>query len=186
MPPTDTDRERARGAAIRYTLAGCALDRVLVAATARGVCAVFFGADDRGLEAALAAEFPRAGRRRDDEALAAPVAGVVARLDGATAENIPLDVRATAFRARVWRALRAIPRGETRTYADIAAEIGAPRAPRAVGGACAANPVSLLIPCHRAVRGDGGLGGYRWGVERKARLLAIERGTGLPTARGGR
>lgn len=175
---------RGRSAAIRYALAGCALDRALVAATARGICAVFFGDDDRALAAALAAEFPHARRLRDDAALAAPVAGVVARLEDAPAAgDLPLDVRATAFQARVWRALRAIPRGETRSYADIAAQIGAPGAARAVGGACAANPASLLIPCHRAVRGDGGLGGYRWGIERKARLLALERKTGRGAGR---
>ena len=175
---------RGRSAAIRYALAGCALDRALVAATARGICAVFFGDDDRALAAALATEFPYARRLRDDAALAAPVAGVVGRLEDAPAAgDLPLDVRATAFQARVWRALRAIPRGETRSYADIAAQIGAPGAARAVGGACAANPASLLIPCHRAVRGDGGLGGYRWGIERKARLLALERETGRGAGR---
>ncbi len=186
---------RGRSAAIRYALADCALDRAFIAATARGICAVFFGDDDRALAAALATEFPHARRLRDDAALAAPVANIVARLQGAPAAgDLPLDVRATAFRARVWRALRAIPRGETRSYADIAAQIGAPGAARAVGGACAANPASLLIPCHRAVRGDGGLGGYRWGIERKARLLAMERETGrgagrpfpAPTAYGAR
>ena len=156
---------------------------------------MFFGDDDRALAAALATEFPHARRLRDDAALAAPIAGVVARLEGASAAgDLPLDIRATAFQARVWRALRAIPRGETRSYADIAAQIDAPGAARAVGGACAANPASLLIPCHRAVRGDGGLGGYRWGIERKERLLAMERETGrgagrpfpAPTAYGAR
>ena len=178
---SDIVARRRRRAAIRYALADCALDRVLVAATPRGVCAVFFGDDDHALAAALAAEFPHAEPRRDDAAPAA-VAEIVARLEGApAAEDIPLDVRATAFRARVWRVLRAIPRGETRSYADIAAQIGAPVAARAVGSACAANPASLLIPCHRALRSDGGLGGYRWGIERKARLLAIERETGRPS-----
>ena len=179
---SDIVARRRRRAAIRYALADCALDRVLVAATPRGVCAVFFGDGDRALEAALAAEFPHAEPRRDDDAPAAAVAEIVARLEGAPAdEDIPLDVRATAFQARVWRALCGIPRGETRSYADIAAQIGAPGAARAVGSACAANPASLLIPCHRAMRSDGGLGGYRWGIERKARLLAMERETGRPS-----
>ncbi len=160
---------------IRYAIADCPLDRMLVAATPLGVCAVFFGADDRALRAALEADFPDAPLTRDDAGLAEPVSGVVAHFDREAAGDLPLDVRGTAFRERVWRALREIPRGETRTYAEIAAAIGAPGAARAVGSACAANPVSLVIPCHRALRADGGAGGYRWGVERKERLLAIER-----------
>ena len=168
-----------RAARIRYTLADSPLDRMLVAATARGVCAVFFGADDRELTESLAADFPHAAPVRDDSGLGALADRVVARFGAAPVSgDPPLDVRATAFRARVWRALRAIPRGETRTYAEIAAAAGAPGAARAAGSACAANPASLLIPCHRALRADGGLGGYRWGLERKKRLLAIERAAG--------
>lgn len=167
-----------RGAAIRYAIADCPLDRVLAAATERGVCAVFFGADDEALAAELAADFPHAVLTRDDAGLGALTARIAARIAGdPPAGDLPLDVYATAFQARVWRALQAIPRGETRGYAAIAASIGAPGAARAVGGACAANPASLLIPCHRALRGDGGLGGYRWGIDRKRKLLAIERDT---------
>ncbi len=166
-----------RGAEIRYALADCPLDRMLVAATARGICAVYFGADDRALCGELAAEFPHAALARDDEGLGALAARVAAHLGTVPVSgDISLDVRASAFQARVWRALQDIPRGETRTYREIAAAIGAPRAARAVGRACATNPASLVIPCHRAVRADGGLGGYRWGLERKERLLAIERG----------
>ena len=176
-----------RGARIRYAFADCPLDRMLAAATERGVCAVFFGADDGALRAELEAEFPLAKLERDESGLGGPVERIVARFASAPAAgDLPLDLRATAFQARVWRALQAIPRGETRSYAEIAAALGKPRAARAVGAACAANPVSLVVPCHRAARADGGLGGYRWGLERKERLLAIERGAEPPTARGAR
>lgn len=162
-----------RGARIAYAIADSALDRLLVAATERGVCAVYLGDDDGTLEDELREEFPQAQIRVDDDALAGHVAAVLAAVDTGQAE-LPLDVRASAFQARVWEALRAIPCGETRTYAQIADSIGAPGAARAVGSACGRNPVSVVVPCHRAVRSDGGLGGYRWGLPRKRRLLAAE------------
>jgi AraC family transcriptional regulator of adaptative response/methylated-DNA-[protein]-cysteine methyltransferase len=122
-------------------------------------------------------EFPAASIRRDRDGLEADVAMVLESLETGTAPaSLPLDVRASAFQAQVWEALRAIPVGETRTYGQIAETLGIPRGARAVGRACATNPVSLVIPCHRAVRNDGGLGGYRWGLERKKALLEKERG----------
>jgi AraC family transcriptional regulator of adaptative response/methylated-DNA-[protein]-cysteine methyltransferase len=149
-----------------------------VAATERGVCAVTLGDTDAELEAALRREFPRADVAADGGELDAWVAAVVASLEGsAPAPELPLDVRATAFQQRVWKALREIPRGSTASYGEIAARIGAPGAARAVGRACASNRVALVVPCHRAVRGDGEPGGYRWGVERKRELLERERGT---------
>lgn len=166
-----------RGVAIVYTIVDCPLGRLLVAGTERGVCAVYLGDTDAELAAELAAEFPAADRRRGDGAVAAWADAVVRQLDGAEPHAaLPLDVRATAFQRRVWQELQKIPRGQTRTYQQIAAALGHPKAARAVGRACATNPASLVIPCHRAVRGDGGMGGYRWGVGRKQELLARERG----------
>ena len=162
---------------IRYALADCPLGSMLAAETERGVCAVLFADGSAAAVDELAARFPDAAAIRDDGRLADTVAGLLALFDGASAGGMRLDARGTPFQARVWGALQAIPRGETRAYAQLAADIGAPaRAARAVGAACAANPVALAIPCHRAVRADGGLGGYRWGLDRKERLLAIERG----------
>lgn len=168
-------RRGGRGVRIRYTLVPCALGRLLVAATERGVCSVALGDTDAELQDALRREFPGAelepaGGELDDWARA-----VVAAAEGhAPAPDLPLDLRATAFQLRVWRALREIPRGSTRSYGEIAAAIGSPGAARAVGRACAGNPVALVIPCHRAVRGDGAHGGYRWGAERKQRILEAE------------
>jgi len=114
--------------------------------------------------------------RRDEAALGAELAALVAYLEGAEPPTaLPLDIRCTAFQRRVWEELRSIPMGETRTYREIAERLGQPTAQRAVGRACATNPVSLLVPCHRAVSGDGGLRGYRWGIERKRALLALEK-----------
>ena len=169
---------RGEGMAIGYTIAGCSLGRVLVAATARGICAVSFGDDDRELAGLLAREYPAAAVRRDDAALEEWVRLVVAQIDGdPVSAEVPLDVRATAFQARVWAALRRIPRGEVRSYGEVAASLGEPSAARAVASACAGNPAAVVIPCHRVVRGDGSLGGYRWGTERKQRLLEHERST---------
>jgi AraC family transcriptional regulator of adaptative response/methylated-DNA-[protein]-cysteine methyltransferase len=166
-----------KGAEIAFAVADCALGRLLVAATTRGVCAVSLGDSAATLEEALRADYPAAAIRRDDGALAAHVEAVLDHLDGATPPPaLPLDVRATAFQWQVWQRLCAIPPGETRTYAQIAAEVGRPKAARAVGRACATNPVSLVVPCHRAVGSGGGLTGYRWGVARKEALLARERG----------
>ncbi len=163
-----------RGARIRYGVAACPLGRILVAGTERGVSAVYFGDADRPLEAALRAEYPEAEVRRDDAASASWVRAVVAGIRGGQAPDVPLDIRATAFQWRVFEALRRIPSGETRTYGEIARSIGAPRAARAVGRACATNRVAVVIPCHRAIGSAGGLTGYRWGVARKKALLAAE------------
>jgi AraC family transcriptional regulator, regulatory protein of adaptative response / methylated-DNA-[protein]-cysteine methyltransferase len=161
---------------IEYAIADCPLGRLLVAATPRGVCAVYFGDSDRPLESALRTEYPSAEIRRSEEGVARWVGDILRHLEGQQRHlDLPTDVKATAFQQRVWQQLRAIPYGETRTYGEIAGRIGAPGAARAVGRACATNPVSIVVPCHRAVRGDGGLGGYRWGVGRKERLLAHER-----------
>ena len=153
--------------------------RLLVAATQKGICMVALGGGDGALEKELRAEFPAARIRRGDGALQDRLKAVLDRLGGAgtagTGIDLPLDVLATAFQWRVWEALAAIPSGETRSYGDIAARIGVPKAARAVGRACAANPVAVIVPCHRAVGASGRLTGYRWGLERKKKLLARER-----------
>ncbi|MFO1060428.1 MAG: methylated-DNA--[protein]-cysteine S-methyltransferase [Dongiaceae bacterium] len=164
-----------RGAEIAYASAPTPLGRLLVAATRRGVCFVSLGEADGPLEGALAAEFPAAIRRRDPDALGAALDGLVAYLEGAAPPpDLPLDIRCTAFQRRVWEELRRIPLGETRSYREIAERLGEPQAQRAVGRACASNPVALVVPCHRAVRSDGGPSGYRWGGARKRALLALE------------
>jgi AraC family transcriptional regulator of adaptative response/methylated-DNA-[protein]-cysteine methyltransferase len=169
-----TYRRGGRGARIRYGVASCPLGRVLVAGTERGVSAVYFGDAEGPLEDALRAEYPEAEVRRDDGANASWVRAVVAAVRGGQAPDVPLDIRATAFQWRVFQALRRIPAGETRTYGEIARSIGAPRAARAVGRACATNRVAVVIPCHRAIGSGGDLTGYRWGVARKKALLATE------------
>src|SRR6266700_2739210 len=152
------------------------LGRLLVGATTRGVCAVRLGRSDAALEAELAREYPDAELRRDGAPLASWVNALLRHLTGDAARlDLPLDVEATEFQQRVWQALRAIPYGETRSYGAVAEAIGHPGAARAVARACAANPVALVIPCHRVVRGDGDPGGYRWGVARKRLLLEQER-----------
>jgi len=171
------------GATIAFTIAEqsriSGLDRLLVAATERGVCMVALGDDVAFLEEELRLEFPAAELRRDDGALAAQVDTVLDMVEGTRPHaDLPLDVRATAFQWQVWERLQAIPRGETRTYGEIAAELGRPKGARAVGRACATNPVSVVVPCHRAVGGDGKLHGYRWGLSRKQTLLDRERGDG--------
>jgi AraC family transcriptional regulator of adaptative response/methylated-DNA-[protein]-cysteine methyltransferase len=175
MPPA-TYRRGGEGMTIRFGTAASALGSLLVAATERGICAVSIGDDDSALEAALRAEFPRAIVERDDEAVRDGIDAVLGYLQHRSAiAALPLDLGGTPFQQDVWRALRAIPRGQRRTYAQVAADIGKPGAARAVASACAANPAALVIPCHRVVRGDGGLGGYHWGVERKRALLDEER-----------
>jgi len=165
-----------KGARIAYAIVESPLGRLLVAATARGVCFVSLGDSDAALEAVLAEEFPLAEELRRDEALIAPaVEALLDHLAGRTPHvELPLDVRATAFQRRVWQELMAIPPGETRSYSEIAAALGLPKAQRAVGRACATNPVAIVIPCHRALRVDGALAGYRWGVEVKRKLLRRE------------
>jgi AraC family transcriptional regulator of adaptative response/methylated-DNA-[protein]-cysteine methyltransferase len=166
-----------RGETIRWDVAASEFGTVLAAKTERGVCAVLFADSEGEAAAALRERFPQAVLRRDDAGASQELAAVLSRLsEKPSAMTLPLDVRATAFQLRVWEALQAIPRGETRTYGEIAESIGSPRAVRAVGTACGANPLAVLIPCHRAVGADGKLTGYRWGVERKKRLLELERG----------
>jgi AraC family transcriptional regulator of adaptative response/methylated-DNA-[protein]-cysteine methyltransferase len=161
---------------IRYAAADCPLGRLLLAATDRGICALYLGDRDGPLEEALGREFPEAQRRRDDAGLSAWLAELLVHLKGRRPHlELPLDVQATAFQWRVWQELRAIPYGGTRTYTQIAERLGQPTAARAVARACATNPVSVVIPCHRVVRGDGSLGGYRWGLARKQALLDQEK-----------
>jgi AraC family transcriptional regulator of adaptative response/methylated-DNA-[protein]-cysteine methyltransferase len=175
MSPSEV-RRGAAGVEMRAVVATCSLGHVLVAATERGVCAIAFGDTPAALFAELHHRFPRAVVRSSDDALEALAAKVIAMIDAAdVAATIPLDLMGTAFQLKVWRELRAIPRGETFTYAEVARRIGAPRAVRAVGSACGKNPVAVAVPCHRVVRDDGSLGGYRWGLERKKRLLDQER-----------
>lgn len=172
-------RYRAGGAgeSIRWSTLDTALGPALVATTQRGICMVELGDDDTVLEAKLRAEFPRAQCRRvdagSDEFLAPRVRAVADALAGKRAV-VAVDLIGTAFQKRVWDALMRIPRGQTRSYAQIAAELGAPRASRAVASACAHNRVAIVVPCHRVIRGDGSLGGYRWGLPLKARLLQRE------------
>jgi AraC family transcriptional regulator of adaptative response/methylated-DNA-[protein]-cysteine methyltransferase len=170
-------RRGGQGVEIRYSIApSSAYGRLLVGSTAKGVCAVQLGDSESGLEASLRAQYPRASLRRDDEALAATLAAILAHLDGGVQRlDLPIDVAATAFEWRVWKALQQIPYGETRSYGEVAAGLGQPRAARAVARACASNRVALLVPCHRVVRGDGSAGGYRWGAARKRRLLEEEK-----------
>lgn len=165
-----------KGAEIAFDVVDSPLGRLLVAATAKGLCFLSLGNDDDALVEELRHEFPQAETiTRDRHSIAHSVAVVIDYLEGKTPHaELPLDVQATAFQRRVWQELIAIPCGETRTYSEIAESLGVPRGQRAVGRACATNPVSLVIPCHRALRQDGGLGGYRWGMERKAALLENE------------
>jgi AraC family transcriptional regulator, regulatory protein of adaptative response / methylated-DNA-[protein]-cysteine methyltransferase len=174
MTPT-TYRKGGKGMDIMYTTTASPLGSLLVAATERGLCTVRFGESVAELEQGLVREFPAATIRRDDAALRPWVDALVHYLDGRQPQlDLPLDVQATAFQSRVYEALRAIPYGSTRSYSQVAQAIGRPTAVRAVAHACATNPVALVIPCHRVVRDDGSLGGYRWGVERKRALLDQE------------
>jgi O-6-methylguanine DNA methyltransferase len=160
---------------ITYTTRDSALGWLLVAATKRGLCAVRFGASGGALEQRLRREFPAATTRRDDAALRPWADAMLGYLDGQQTQlDLPLDVQATAFQLRVYEAVRAIPYGGTRSYRQVAQAIGQPVAAQEVAQACAGNPVALVIPCHRVVRTDGGLGGYRWGVQRKRALLERE------------
>lgn len=173
-----TYRRGGRGEEIRYRIVRTSLGSLLVAATARGVCAVTLGDADTMLEEELATEYPRASivhAKRGDETFAAWVDAIVAYVDrDGVSPALPVDVRGSAFQWRVWRALQEIPLGETRSYTQIARAIGKPNAARAVASACASNQVALVIPCHRVVRSDGSVSGYRWGPERKRILLERE------------
>jgi AraC family transcriptional regulator of adaptative response/methylated-DNA-[protein]-cysteine methyltransferase len=171
-----TYRKGGRGMNITYTIADSQLGRVLVGATERGISAVYLGDRDSDLTAALREEYPQAEIRCGTGAHSKWVREIVRHLAGSNPQlDLPTDVAATAFQRRVWEALRAIPLGTTRTYSEVAKSIGKPSAIRAVGHACATNPVSIVVPCHRVVRTDGSLGGYRWGLRRKKLLLEREK-----------
>ena len=174
-------RAGGAGADIRYTTTETPLGRLLVATTSRGICSVTLGDTDRELEQRLADEFPHAARQRVDAGREEWLDAVIARIahelgwsDVDAPELPPLDVAATAFQWRVWDALTRIPSGTTKSYGELAAELGVPKAARAIGRACGSNKLALIVPCHRIVREDGSLGGWRWGVERKRELLAKE------------
>ncbi len=165
-----------RGAVIKYTIAQSSLGRLLVAATEKGICAVRLGDSDATLETDLRGEFSAARIERNDWPLHEWLGEILNRLAGKQPHvDLPLDIQSTAFQRRVWEELQSIPYGSTRSYGEVAAAIGRPTTVRAVARACATNPVALVIPCHRVVRKDKSLGGYRWGLERKKRLLARER-----------
>ncbi|MBZ5516783.1 MAG: bifunctional DNA-binding transcriptional regulator/O6-methylguanine-DNA methyltransferase Ada [Acidobacteriia bacterium] len=169
-------RKGGRGMDIGYTIVDSPLGRMLVGATRRGVCAVSLGEADAVLEAALVAEYPHAEIHRDDTGFAPWVRAIQKHLDGFEARlNLSLDLQATAFQRRVWKELQRIPYGRTRTYREVACAMGQPKAVRAVARACATNPVSIVVPCHRVIRGDGSLAGYRWGLSRKQALIEAER-----------
>jgi AraC family transcriptional regulator of adaptative response/methylated-DNA-[protein]-cysteine methyltransferase len=163
------------GETIRFAVGECSLGSILVAATDKGICAIQFGDDPQALIDGLQKSFPNAklvGADTEFERRVAEVVGFVE--EPSRGLDLPLDIRGTAFQQRVWNALRQIPAGETATYSEIAARIGAPRAVRAVASACANNRIAVAIPCHRVVRTGGALSGYRWGVERKAALIRRE------------
>lgn len=170
---------RSGGAtAIRYATASCGLGRVLLAATGRGVCAVFLADADEELTALLHDEFPAATLEHHDAELTEWLTLLLQQIAGERPHaDLPLDVQATAFQRRVWDELRRIPRGQTRSYQQIAAALGQPTAARAVARACATNPVSVVVPCHRVVGTNGSLTGYRWGLARKKKLLEAEGNT---------
>lgn len=174
-------RAGGAGADIRYTTTATPLGRLLVATTSRGICSVTLGDSDAELEQRLADEFPHASRERVDagreewlDAVIARIASELGWSDADAPELPPLDVAATAFQWRVWNALTRIPSGTTKSYGELARELGMPNAARAIGNACGNNRLALIVPCHRIVREDGSLGGWRWGVERKRELLAGE------------
>jgi len=159
---------------IRFAIGQCSLGSVLVAQSDKGICAITLGDDAEALIRDLQDRFPKANLIGADKGFEQTVAQVIALVDQGRALDLPLDIRGTAFQQRVWQALRAIPAGETRSYAEVAEMIGAPAAVRAAAGACAANALAIAIPCHRVVRTDGALSGYRWGVDRKRALLLKE------------
>ena len=178
MSPSDY-KAGGRGQTIWYALADSVVGRVLIAGTTWGICAIFFGDADDALQDELRARFPNARLVAADGAMREWVVQTVAFIDlPKGAFRLPLDIQGTAFQHKVWDALRNIPFGETASYGDIARSIGAPSATRAVANACGANPAAVAVPCHRVLRSDGGLGGYRWGIERKRLLLQRERGEG--------
>ena len=179
-------RSGGAGMQIGYAIVDSPLGRLLIAATKRGVCSVCLGESDKKLEQALFGEYPKAEIHHDSAGLGPHVDALQRHLAGRKPQlALPVDVQATAFQWKVWRALRDIPYGETRSYSEIARAIGKPRAVRAVASACATNPVAVVIPCHRVVRQDGNLGGYRWGLERKQALLRRENHASAKVVRKG-
>ena len=163
---------------INYTIVDSRLGKLMVAATEKGICSVSFGDSEEELEQELANEFFAATIETNDSVLKDAVAAILKSLDGEKAIlSLPLDLHASAFQMRVWAELRKIPRGETRSYGQIAASLGTPKSFRAVARACATNPVALVNPCHRVIAADGKLSGYKWGIERKAELLTLEKET---------
>jgi AraC family transcriptional regulator of adaptative response/methylated-DNA-[protein]-cysteine methyltransferase len=173
----DKYRRGAVAATVRYAIADSPLGRMLIAATDRGVCSIQFAQSDGELIEGLKREFPFAVRKPDEGGLQAWVAALLQKMAGKELNSaLPLDIRATAFQRRVWTYLQSIPFGATRSYGEVAKAIGQPSASRAVARACATNPVAVAIPCHRVVREDGSISGYRWGVERKKALLEMEQG----------
>jgi AraC family transcriptional regulator, regulatory protein of adaptative response / methylated-DNA-[protein]-cysteine methyltransferase len=168
-------RAGGSGVAIRFAVGECSLGAILVAATDKGICAILMGDDPDALVRDLQDRFPQAQLRGAEADFEQTVAKVVGMVEApAIGLDLPLDVRGTAFQQRVWQALREIPAGSTTSYADLAARVGLPSGARAVAGACAANAIAVAIPCHRVVRNDGSISGYRWGVERKQALLERE------------
>lgn len=168
-------RRGAIAAPIRYTCADSALGRILIATTDKGICSIQFADSDEELEQGLKHEFPYAVRRRDDAGMAELTEKLMQHMNGLeVAPTLPLDIQATAFQRLVWSYLQTIGFGETRSYAEVAKAINRPSAVRAVAQACATNPVAIAIPCHRVVRSDGDLAGYRWGLDRKKALLEME------------
>src|ERR1700722_926259 len=173
----DKYRRGAIAAPIRYTVADSPLGRMLIAATDKGICAIQFADSDDELEHGLKHEFPFAVRRRDDDAMESWKQDLLRQMRGQrlnSSLSLPLDIQATAFQRRVWTYLQSIPFGATRSYGEVAKAIGQPRARAGVARACATNPVAVAIPCHRIVREDGNISGYRWGAERKKTLLEME------------
>jgi AraC family transcriptional regulator of adaptative response/methylated-DNA-[protein]-cysteine methyltransferase len=160
---------------IYFTIGGCSLGSILVAQSQRGICAVLMGDDRNQLEYDLRLRFPKAQFAKDNLAFEQLVTQVIRLIETPTLELVmPLDIGGTTFQQRVWQAIRQIPLGQTISYSELAENIGSPRSARAVAHACAANTLAVLIPCHRVVRLNGSLSGYRWGVQRKAALLAAE------------
>ncbi len=173
MTPTSW-RAGGKGEIIRFALGTCSLGAILIASTERGLCSVLLGDDPQSLSADLRRRFPNALLSGSDPAYDRIAAQVIACIENGTMPDLPLDLRGTIFRQRVWAALRDIPSGATTTYAELAARLGSPGASRAVGSACAANPLAVIVPCHRVVRRSGDLAGYRWGLARKRALLDRE------------
>ncbi|HKU24908.1 MAG TPA: methylated-DNA--[protein]-cysteine S-methyltransferase, partial [Candidatus Sulfotelmatobacter sp.] len=171
----DRYRRGAIAATIRYASADSPLGRMLIAATDKGICSIQFGRSDAELLEGLKREFPFAARKEDEGGLQSWVGQLLKQMQGKNLDSaLPLDIRATAFQRQVWSYLQSIPFGQTRSYSEVAKAIGHPTACRAVARACATNPVAVVIPCHRVVRGDGSVSGYRWGLGRKKALLQIE------------